>query len=326
MAVTGKLVIPGDLGDPVSSLFIDGEFVACGTLLGKVWLYRIGRNTRKMFAGFSDEAVRGIYVQDSTLYATIGDQFCRQYRVNDPYDQLDVKFSRRSNGSGFKHVIQHFSQVAVFYPGMTLFVDVVSNTQSMCPYKLQRPVILNVCPIDSYQYLVLFTEFGVSESSSEPLPRKFRLVDVSTSAVRWESDDAQIAHARFINESTLVYVKGRSFVLCNFAGNNASLREFPTSARDVVALDCGLCMGADNPGLILSVSQDGVISALEWTTGKVRYFSRLKSCYSFSLGFPYFVKGFLDDKRALHVAISDDYGVHYMEMKNENGKAQSETV
>lgn len=310
VAAPGKLVIPAELGDPVSCVFIDGEYIACGTLLGKVWLYRIGKNTRKMFAGFNDDAVRGIYVQDSSLFATIGDQFCRQYRVNDPLDQLDYKFNRRSNGSGFKHVIQHFNQVTVFYPGMTMFVDVVSNNQSMCPYKLQRPMMVNVCLIDCYQYLVLFTEFGVSESSVPP-PRKFRLVDVSTGFVRWESDDVRISQARFINDSTIVYVKGRKMVVFDFAENKS--RELTTSHKsDVIAIDCGLCMGAQCPGLILSLGRGGTVSAIEWTTGKERYFSKLIKRVSFSLGFPYWVKGCVDEQQTLHAAISDDYGVYYL--------------
>ena len=301
-------MIPAELGDPVSSLFIDGDFIASGTLLGKIWLYRIGKNTRKMFAGFSDEAVRGVYVQDSTLYATIGDQLCRQYRVNDPYDQLDLKFNRRSNGSGFKHVIQHFNQATVFYPGMTMFVDVVTSSQSMCPYKLQRPTIMNVCPIDCYQYQVLFTEFGVSDTSQPP-PRKFRLVDVSTGVQRWESDDVSISQARFINESTLAYVKGRRLVIFDFTATKS--REIRTR-ENIVSIDCDLCMGRENPGLVLSLGEGGWLSVIEWNSGKVHYTYRIKQL-CFSLGFPYFVKGFLDnEQRTLHAAVSDDYGVHYM--------------
>ena len=316
MALVGKLVTPSEPGDPISAVFVDDKYVISGSLLGRIWVYNIEQNTRRMLAGFSDDAVRGIHYQDGTVYATIGDYLCKHIRLLDPYDQLDVKFDRRSSGSGFKYVVQKFNQVTVFYPGMTTFIDVVSNTQSMCPFKMQQAMVLNVCPIDSYQYNVLFSEFAATDEAPPP-PRKFKLVDVSTGDPRWECVDPRISAMKLIDQDSMVYFSQNRIVVYSFVNKakRLEIKNFHKSA--VITFDCSLCMSSDERRpLITSLGANGTIVVFDYFTGRVEYRGKLKD-FSFSLGFPYLVQSFMDDNGEVKVAVSCDYGVHYVVMRKE---------
>ena len=309
-----KLVVSTEPGDPISTVFADGSVVITGTMLGRIWVYDIQRNSRRMLAGFSDDAVRGLYVQDGTLYATIGDLHCRQIRLGDPYDQLETKFNRRSTSSGFKYIFQKFGQITIFYPGMTTFMDVLTNSQSMCPFKLQQAMIMNVCPIDSYQYLLLYSEFPIADVSPPP-PRKYKVVDVSSGELRCEIPDSHITHAKFVNERCLIYFSGKSFVVFDLI-TKGELNRFPNFHRsDVMAMDCSICLGeSDCPPFVVSSAVNGSIIVWNYQTGKVVGRATLRQpC--FSLGFAYCLQGSLEGTN-VHIAVSDDYGVHHVSINS----------
>jgi hypothetical protein len=307
-----KFVIPTKPGDPISSLFLDGKEIVAGTFLGEVVYYDIGSNKRRILAGFSDEAIRGLLIQDRTVYATVGDLYCRQIRIQDPLDQLEMKFNRRSTSSGFKYVLQKFSQVTILYPGMTIFVDVVSNTQSMCPYKLQQPMVMNVCPVDSFQYQLLFTEFPVSDLCPPPV-RKFKLVDVSTGELKCELEDAGISQARFVSSTTLVYFSRNNFVVFDIVSKKERSRFSNFNKSDVVAMDCSPCMGDSGRPLVVTVGRNGSIVVWNYDTGKIEAEGRI-SDPCFSLGYAYCVQCFAEGG-VFQIAVSDDYGVYYVELR-----------
>ena len=306
---SGMLVIPAEPGDPISAVFIDENYVASGSHMGKVWVYNIERNSRRMIAGFSEDAIRGLYIQDGTLYVTVGDQQCRQIRICDPYDQIETRFNRRSTSSGFKYVFQKFNQVTVFYPGMTTFIDVVTNSQSMCPFKLQQPTILNVCPVDCFQYRVLFSEFAVTDAADPP-PRKFKIMDVSTGDLKWQHVDPGLTQARFISNSQVVYFSVNRLVILNADSGNID-RSFSNFHRsDVVAMDCSMCMGSEGKPFVASVGANGSVCVWNHESGTIVGRGTL-SQFSFSLGNPYHVQARAEDARFL-ITVSDDNGVHYL--------------
>lgn len=318
---SAKLIIPTEPGDPISSVFVDSSVVVAGSLLGRVWIYDPSRNTRRMLAGFSDDAIRGLYVQDGTVFATVGDIHCRQIREKDPFDQLEMKFNRRSTASGFKYVFQKFNQVTILYPGMTTFVDVANNSQTMCPFKLQQATVVSICPVDCYQYLLLFTEFPVSDSSPPP-SRRFKLVDISTGQLKHEFSDSSITHARFINERLLVFVTKGNIVVFDLIARKEVSRYRNFHRSEIVALDCSICLGeAGTPPVVVSAGKDGSIIAWNYDTGQIIARGSLpQPC--FSLGFAYVVQGYLSGNHAsghitsgfVHVAMSDDHGVHFLRL------------
>jgi WD40 repeat protein len=314
MSHESKFVVPVEPGDPVCSLFISSDSIVTGSYLGTIVHYDIPRNSRRILCGFSDDAVRGVFMHEGTVYGTVGDLHCKHIRIRDPYDQLEMKFNRRSTASGFKYVIQKFGQVTVFYPGMTIFIDVISNMQTMCPFKLQQAMVMNVCPVDSYQYQLLFTEFPVSDTIPPP-PRKFKFVDVSTGEVRFELNDPNITHARFVNERAVVYFSRNKFVVFDLSSKKQTSRFDNFHRSDIVAIDCSLCMGESPFPFVVSVGVDGSVIIWNYESGKVVGKGQLRNpC--FSLGYAYCVQCF-PNISMFQVALSDDYGVHYLEIRKD---------
>jgi hypothetical protein len=337
---SSRYVIPTDPGDPTTALYIDEQHVVCGTLMGRVWLYNRTNDTRTMLAGFSDDAIRGIYVQDVAVYATVGDQCCRVFRIHDPIDQLETKFDRRSGSTGYKYVIQKFNQVTMIYPGMTTFADVVTNDQSMCPFKLQQANILNVIPIDSFQHYLLLTEFPATTDGDDIVreTRHFKIVDVSSGNHSvFILKNPTIAVIKLIDKQHVFYVDkvNRKFVIHNFHDNKTLVRIKNPHKTDIVGVDSIFHLRLTRPedleasmsssgggsynslackSLITTVSIDGKILAWDYLTGKVYYEGFLRQ-YSFSLGFPYIVQSWWDEtNQTVIVAVSHDHGVSIVDL------------
>lgn len=292
-----KFVVSTDFGDPVSALFMTEEYVVCGTLLGRIWLYKINDNCRVLLAGFSDDAIRGVYIEDGFVFATIGDQFCKKIRISDVCDQLDTKFDRRSSSSGFRYVLQRFEQVTIVYPGMTTFVNVTANEQSMCPYKIQQARVLNVCPLDAFSYFLLLSEFpqGSDDCAAAPC-RKLKVVNVSTNVTVWEISAQGITFSSFLSDSLVMYLlNDERLIVCNFVTNvqTLCLRIGPVIAASV------------NGTLVTTLTRTGHIRQWDSSNGTTLSETRLTGHFSFSLGFPYFIQTV-----GSRFAVSSDYGLH----------------
>lgn len=307
VVLNSKFVIPCDYGDAVSALHVTEEYITCGTLLGRVWLYNIASNSRVLLAGFSDDSVRGVYIEDGTVFATIGDQYCRRFRINDPVDQLESKFDRRSSSSGFKYVLQKFNQVTIVYPGMTTFVDVTNNQQSMCPYKIQQPLILNVCPLDAFQYLLLLSEFpSVEEDEDVVSKRKLKVVDVSQNTTIFEMMAPRISFAILLDATRIMYVSNRKTHVYDFIRNE--LAECKISGEIIAASVSG------EEGIVTSLFPNGSISVWDSNTGSIMGRGRIDN-FCGSLGFPYLIESCLAGPNYL-VTVSSDYGVHFVNIAN----------
>jgi hypothetical protein len=350
---SSRFVIPTDPGDPTSVLFLDDENLIVGTMMGKIWVYRILDDTRCMYAGYSDDAVRGVYVQDGSLYATIGDQFCRVMRIQDPLDQLEAKFDRRSGSSGFRYVFQKFNQITIIYPGMTTFIDVVSNDQNMCPFKMQQSNILNVIPVDSFHYYLLLSEFPASMSGDEIVheTRRLRIVDVSVGETVYSTTAKRLVCARLIDKKHVISVDTAGMItVYNFKDDVEVIRIHNFHKSDIIAIDAVFHLRLIKPddleasssvpqarrssstsssssinfptvrSLITSVSLDGQILTWDFTTGAIHYSGQLSS-FCFSLGFPYYVQTHWNDtEEKMSVAVSHDYGVSIVNLASSSSK------
>jgi hypothetical protein len=133
-------------------------------------------------------------------------------------------------------------------------------------------------------------------------------MDVSTGALKWEHVDPRLMHARFMSGSELVYYSTGRFVILNTESGSVGREFFNFHRCEVVAIDCSLCM--DGKPLIVSVGGNGSVIVWNHVTGAVVAKGWLGE-FSFSLGNAYCVQARLDSPRA-HVAVSDDYGVHYV--------------
>ncbi len=319
------LVVRDDPGDPITAVYLDDTCVVAGTSFGKIWMYDIKENVTKLVAGFSDDGIRGIYIQDSTLYAVVGDTYCRHIRVGDLHDQIEVRFDRRSSSSGYRYVFQKFSQLTIVYPGMTTFIDVVSNDQSMCPYRLQgTPPSLNVLPLDAYHFHLLVSEF--TETG-----RKLRVVNVTNGQTVCDLDPKMARFVKLIDKKLLVYCdKRRDIVVYQYTKREEVLRKH-FSNSEVLAMDSvfHLRLGDQYPpdeenqvntsssicpsgSLMTVVYRNGEVVCFNFLTGEIHSSGRLAK-FCFSLGFPYLVSS---NWRAgqVEVVVSSDYGAHFLRL------------
>ena len=309
------LVIPADFGDSVSATFVDRDYVVCGTLLGKIWLYKFDRNSRILIAGYSDDSVRGVYVEDGTIFATIGDQCCKRIQVSDPIDQLETKFDRRSSSSGFKYVIQKFNQVTIVYPGMTTFVDVSTNEQNMCPFKMQQPLVLNICPLDAFQNLILLSEFPSTSAdpSAEEVRahRKLKIVDVAAGLTRFELVEPMVTLAQLINDKIMIYCVGNTVLVFNFVEKKQiqCLKRLHGGSA-ILALDSCLPLRGPEP-LTATLAKDGSVRVWDFLTGTVLLGGDVSN-FCFSLGFPYLLQVHLGSTP--RAVVSSDYGAHVVDL------------
>jgi hypothetical protein len=346
---SSRFVIPTDPGDPATIVFIDDSFIVAGTLMGKIWVYNIKDDTRCLYVGYSDDAVRGVYVEDGALYATIGDQYCKVLRLKDPLDQLETKFDRRSGSSGFRYVFQKFNQVTIIYPGMTTFVDVVSNDQNMCPFKMQQSNILNVIPVDAFHYYLLLSEFPATMTGNDVVheTRRLRVVDVSVGETVYSFPTSRVTFARLIDKKHLVFVDNcQQITIYNFKDNVAVISIPNFHGSDIVAMDpvfhLRLTTSDDLEAsvphrrrssassssinfptvrtLVTSVSSDGKIFTWDYTNGNIHYSGQLTS-FCFSLGFPYHaLTNWNDEDQKISVAITHDYGVSIVNLASSTSK------
>jgi hypothetical protein len=319
---TSLLVAPDHPGDPLTAVFLTDTHLVCGTVSGKIWSYDVDGNRLKCAAGFSDDSIRGLYIQDSTIYATVGDSYCKQIRVTDHRDQLETRFERRSSSSGFRHVFQKFTQVTIVYPGMTTYIDVVTNEQSMCPYRLQASSSQNAVPLDAYHYHLLVSEFSESK-------RKLRVINVTDGQIVAELTPDMAWCIRLVDRQYLFYSNRKDLVVYDYIERKEVVRRRKHKSQEIVGVDAvfhlrlsqsessedgrDLTASAPSPHLITTVYASGDISCWDYLTGETLAQGRLAK-FCFSLGFPYLVSSNWANGR-VEVAVTSDNGCHFVRLQ-----------
>ncbi|CAE8717943.1 unnamed protein product, partial [Polarella glacialis] len=97
-----------------------------GTLLGKVHLYSFEERQAEILAAFSDEGVRGLYLDQENGYATLTDG-CKGWRHASPHLQagaVNFRSLDRKNTQSVKHVLQRGPWACVLFPISSTVVNV----------------------------------------------------------------------------------------------------------------------------------------------------------------------------------------------------------
>ncbi|KAF4673759.1 hypothetical protein FOL47_010139 [Perkinsus chesapeaki] len=328
---TARQVVYTDLGDPITSLHIGEWGLAAGTMLGKVWYYSLELDERIPLAGFSDDAVKAIYVRDPytdarrrdaevddfiggssnseeadienalgsntddfaidelrptapIVYATVGDSCAKIFDTADPSEQSIFKFERRSSAS-VKYVVQRQDKVAIVFPGMTTFIDLVTENQNMTPFRLQGTDddVTMACPTDMRNLILLLVEHYDTK------PPCFKVVDLEHD--QQVLDYAQLPSRgrlchfiRILGPRHLVLVAdGCKLCIYNFIDKKTEhvLKEHRS---DIVSIDTTF-----SDEQFVSVDTQGEVRLWNAIDGKLLGRGRLPSACDFSLGFPYYV-------------------------------------
>eukprot|EP00439_Symbiodinium_sp_Y106_P055851 s672_g7.t2 len=107
-----------DLGDPISCVYVNDFGCMAGTVQGKVMLYNFQDGQAEVLTAFSDEGVRGLYMDNEVAYATLMD-LCKGWNMEPPHQQsISVNFRNwdRKNSQHVKHILQRGPWACVVFP------------------------------------------------------------------------------------------------------------------------------------------------------------------------------------------------------------------
>ena len=76
------------VGDPISSLFLNDKYVIIGTMMGRIVLLSLNPESKKkiVISSFNPENITGLSLSDDNcfLYASVGDESIIKQEINEP--------------------------------------------------------------------------------------------------------------------------------------------------------------------------------------------------------------------------------------------------
>mmetsp|Transcript_7044 Transcript_7044/g.9618 ORF Transcript_7044/g.9618 Transcript_7044/m.9618 type:complete len:198 (+) Transcript_7044:105-698(+) len=134
-----RYLFVADLGDPVSCIHANEFGVMAGTMLGKVWLYNFDTKQTELLTAFSDEGIRGLYLESEYGHATIceGAQSWGRGDPHLPGQSLNFRFLDKKSSQSVKHVLQRGPWACVLFPITTTLVHLGHHEQQQqCAFRL----------------------------------------------------------------------------------------------------------------------------------------------------------------------------------------------
>lgn len=325
-----------DLGDPISSIQL-GAGGACmaGSVQGRIWILSasdgeggavgstippLGSKTAppppraELLAGWSDEGVRGLYIDEEHGYATFMES-CRGWKRTRPHAQTgNVRFRdlERKNTQVVKHVLQRGAWVCVLFPLLTSLVHVVKRDLIQRQFKLfDFGSSTDAAPCDFDGETLLIVDKAHARVGTKPV---FHLVHLETN-VHTELDD--IPDANWISVVKLwgpdcvaaafgsclhIYDAKQKRLRHTLRGHNAEILAVDSSDGDIIA----------------TLASDGVVKLWSGSTGTCSRTLCVPGA-KFFLAYPYCVC--MQDNK---VAFSCDEGVYMIELGT--GTSRSDAV
>lgn len=195
-----------DLGDPVSCVFVNDFGCMAGTMLGKVMFYNFKDGEAEILAAFSDEGVRGLYLDQEMCYSTLMD-LCKGWQLEPPHQQnLSVNFRTwdRKNAQNVKHIMQRGPWVLVLFPMSTTVLHIGRQEHQHRGFKLfDYGTSAEVAPCDfDGEKLVLVDR---SRGTGPPL---FRIVQLE------RNEHTEVDNISSASSVTLLKLWGTSYLVC----------------------------------------------------------------------------------------------------------------
>lgn len=283
-----------EIGDPLSCIYLDDLGCMAGSCFGKVWLYNFEERSQETLAEFSEDGVRGLFLDGESAYATIGEPTVgtrvwrrdlrmgiSQERREPQAELINLRTIDKRVSSGPRRVLQRGDRVCLLWPTMTSVVNVSTRFHHTCDFKLiEHGSIAEVapCDFDGDRLLLLDRSHG---SSSVAL----RVVFLEKNELTQIADLPQahrVTLARLWQEDHFVYVVGgRDLYIYNHV-SKAVGRKCIGHRAEVVALD------TEHPDVIAALSTDAVVKLWNGKTGACVRTLRMPEA-QFSLGFPYWL-------------------------------------
>jgi len=315
MPVRAKFLFAADLGDPISSICLSDVGCMAGTMLGKVWLYSFDTKLHQELAAFSDEGIRGLYLDKDAGYATVGGEGFRGWKRTAPHDTISpVNFRTldKKTTQNVKHILQRKEWICVLFPTMSVIVSTVSQEQFQCNFKLfdyGSSQEVAPCDFDGKSIVVVDRTFG------SPV---FRFVSLEQKDPRAQVDVDDLPQgnsmtlAKLWGNDCLAYVAGGCSVYMYDYQKQEPMHRLVGHMSEIIAMD------ASDPNVIATLSKDAQVFLWNGATGQPLH-SFVVPKASFFMGFPA-VLAFNGQR----LVLSADEGVFLIELDpedDEKGKA-----
>ncbi|CAE8635066.1 unnamed protein product [Polarella glacialis] len=231
-----------------------------GTLLGKVHLYSFEERQAEILAAFSDEGVRGLYLDQENGYATLTDG-CKGWRHASPHLQagaVNFRSLDRKNTQSVKHVLQRGPWACVLFPISSTVVNVTRQEHHHRAFKLfdfGNSSEVAPCDFDG-------ETLAIVDRSRAPGPPVFRLVQLERNELL-EIDNlpnaSRVSLIKLWGPDCLVAVTGSTLLVYDY--RQQQLRHTLRLGAEIVAVD------AQDSEIIGSLAKDASVKLWSGRSG-----------------------------------------------------------
>lgn len=307
-----KFLFTCELGDPISSIFINDYGCMAGTYMGKVWVFEFESKQVELLASFSDEGVRGLYLDGDAAFATFSES-CHSWSrtMSSPYAYVNssrkFQFKQLSNAKTYqqtKHVLQRDALACALLTNVSTVVN-VTNQEShhsnfkICDHSVTPEVV--PCDFDGSNLAV------VDWSKASPVFHVIHVVRNEECEVTDLPKGRRVTLARLWGPDCLIYVTGETATYIYDFRLHKLRSKLHGHRAEIVAMD------AHDEELISTLSLDAEVRVWRGNTGECIHSLFVQEA-SFLLGYPYFINVCRN-----RVLVSADEGVYLIEHDHDIG-------
>jgi len=275
-----RYLFPAELGDPFSSIFVNDVGCMAGTMLGRVMLYNFDDRQVETLASFSDEGIRGLYLDQDAGYATLTDG-CKSWTKASPHLQaanLNFRSLDRKNTQSVKNVLQRGPLVCVLFPISSTVVNIAKQDARHRAFKLfdfGSSSEIAPCDFDGETLAII-------DRSLLPAPPVFRLIQLERNE-HLELDNfpraEKVTLVRLWGANCLVCVIGSSLLIYDY--RKQELKMTLTGHNDEI-----LAVDAQDPEILATLARDATVKLWNGRTGECLEEVQIPEA-NFFLGYPY---------------------------------------
>lgn len=325
-SVRCRFLFACNLGDPVTCVYVNDVGCMAGTVQGKVWLFHFGRKRIDLLTAFSDEGIRGLYLDEDSAYSTLmeGCRGCACVAPHVPLPAVNFRTLDRKSTQTVKYVLQRGPQVCVLCPAASSIVDVSKREHHHRAFKLfDFGASADIAPCDFDGERLAFIDLTnvdgppifrvVHLGRNEPIELNIPVAGeasgseifgcLSCGIIDTKSDlrASNISLAKLWGSDCLAYVVGIALHIYDYQAGHIRCSLLGHTA-EILAVD------AQDEETIATLSSDAVVKLWDGMTGNCLQTLHVPEA-SYFLGYPYCL--FLHGRR---IVVSADEGVYLVEL------------
>eukprot|EP00916_Digyalum_oweni_P001972 GHVL01003748.1.p1 GENE.GHVL01003748.1~~GHVL01003748.1.p1 ORF type:complete len:313 (+),score=45.72 GHVL01003748.1:47-985(+) len=292
------IIFPFPKGDPVCSLYINETGSIAGTILGRVFLHIFEKKRSLCLAAWTDDAVRGVYMDSSTAWATVGESHASSWSLSNPKAYRQVRFEKPLTDST-KFVLQDGPLVVIVCKNVLWKVDVVTEVTECFQFQpLEDGTV--TAPTDFNGTHIAIAEWPKSRARRVHVHATTTQCPVE-SVINLPKSSPSVTQIKLWPPGRLVTVfKQRCLHVWNLQ-DCSRIHEWSHHTDDIIAID-------GSKMRLVSLAKDGIICIWDTVGGCIA--SLYVPGATFSLGFPYYI---MSNSNGSKIIFSSDEGVLLVE-------------